>query len=265
MKSTSLIALSILFLISACEKKVNPPEFFETEPHSHEAVVGDISDICKGYYVGLPASYATQSKSYPVLISVHGYGDLGDAEGLEDIVKHSVGNLLENKTFPPNFVSGGKNFSFIVVSPRFTVRPTPVQFDEVVRYIVGKYRVDQTRVYMCGNSMGGGIVWDYSGIYPGKVAAITPFSGESKVNDSKASAIAGSNLPVWAFHDKVDNTVPASNSIDYVNAINELKPTNLAKLTIWDKVEHDSWTRAVDPTYKEDGMNIYEWMLQYHR
>jgi len=28
---------------------------------------------------------------------------------------------------------------------------------------------------------------------------------------------------------------------------------------------HDAWTKATDPDYRENGMNIYEWMLQYHR
>ena len=40
-------------------------------------------------------------------------------------------------------------------------------------------------------------------------------------------------------------------------------PINPPKLTIWPSGGHDAWTRAVNPDYKENGKNIYEWMLQY--
>ena len=28
---------------------------------------------------------------------------------------------------------------------------------------------------------------------------------------------------------------------------------------------HNAWTKATDPTYKENGQNIYEWMLSYKK
>ena len=38
-----------------------------------------------------------------------------------------------------------------------------------------------------------------------------------------------------------------------------------AKLTLWPTGGHDAWTKATSPSYKENGMNMYEWMLQYHK
>jgi len=36
-------------------------------------------------------------------------------------------------------------------------------------------------------------------------------------------------------------------------------------MTLWPTGGHDAWTQASDPEYREEGMNIYEWMLQYKR
>jgi hypothetical protein len=36
-------------------------------------------------------------------------------------------------------------------------------------------------------------------------------------------------------------------------------------MTIWPTGKHDAWTKASDPNYKENNMNMYEWMLQYHK
>src|SRR6185436_3201033 len=64
-------------------------------------------------------------------------------------------------------------------------------------------------------------------------------------------------------------TVPVSftnNMIDYINTAPP--PTPLAKKTIFAGVSsHDAWTQTYDPSFTDpgDGLNIYEWMLQYQR
>jgi hypothetical protein len=50
-----------------------------------------------------------------------------------------------------------------------------------------------------------------------------------------------------------------------VQYINENNPYIRAKLTMFNANVHDSWTKATDPSYKENGMNIYEWMLCYKK
>jgi hypothetical protein len=39
----------------------------------------------------------------------------------------------------------------------------------------------------------------------------------------------------------------------------------LAKKTIFLVNGHDAWTTTYDPSYKENGLNVYEWMLQFSR
>jgi hypothetical protein len=46
---------------------------------------------------------------------------------------------------------------------------------------------------------------------------------------------------------------------------NRPAPNPLPKLAIFDEWGHEGWTKTYDPSFKENNMNIYEWMLQYHR
>jgi len=72
-------------------------------------------------------------------------------------------------------------------------------------------------------------------------------------------------VPIWAFHNDYDPSVPSSYTKNYVSYINSFSPAVPAKITIWPVAEHDAWTKATDPNYTENGKNIYEWMLTYKR
>lgn len=263
------IGVLLLIVVFSCKEK-DPPEFVETEPHTHTAVIDNINSNCAGYYVGLPASYDKNDKSHPLIISIHGWGALGGANGIDMVVTYSIGSLLENKTFPKNVVSGGKNYSFIVVTPRFKEWPTSGDINAVLEYVLARYRVDASRIYVAGASMGGGVAFHFGGDFPNKAAAIVPFAAAREIDETQAGRIAGANLPVWAFHNKKDQVVSVDSTLANIDAINAYNPTPLARKTIWEESKfggdhHDSWTRACDPAFSENNMNIYEWMLQYHR
>ena len=115
--------------------------------------------------------------------------------------------------------------------------------------------------------MGGGVTWDYAGSkYANKIAAITPVCGASAPADAKAKTIADNDIPVWAFHNQYDNKVSVNNTKNWVSLINKYNPDPKAKMTIFQDADkgHDAWTKAYSLSYKENNMNIYEWMLQYH-
>jgi len=61
--------------------------------------------------------------------------------------------------------------------------------------------------------------------------------------------------------------VPVSNTNGYVDLINAdpTPPSPLAKKTIFPVQGHDAWTTTYNPDFRENGLNIYEWMLQYQR
>jgi predicted peptidase len=123
-------------------------------------------------------------------------------------------------------------------------------------------------VYVTGLSMGGGSTWDYSAVYGQVAAAIVPVCGGTKPTSGLASAIASKNLPVWTLHSTGDAAVPVKWAQDWISMIDKNNPSIAAntKLTVWNSIGHNStWSKAFNPSTKIDGMNIYEWMLQYRR
>src|SRR5206468_3296234 len=169
--------------------------------------------------------------------------------------------------------SNGKTFSFIVITPQFTYWPGGNDVQSVIDYCVSHYRVDQSRIYVTGLSMGGGVTWDYASMSTAaasRVAAIVPVCGASDGNLTKGKIIASAGLPVWALHNMDDPTVSVQNTIDWFNGINAPSApiaNPQMRETLFPAVGrgHDAWDQAYDPNYRENGMNVYEWMLQYSR
>jgi len=237
-------------------------------------ITTDINYAIHGYYEWLPMDYSSQStQKYPLLIFLHGIGEIGNGSqrSLPQVLVNGPPKLINQKTFPTSFNVGGQNFSFIVISPQLNSNARDYTvIDDLIDYLVKKYRVDPDRIYLTGLSMGGGIAWIYAGGKPAnanRLAAFAEVCGNSVPYPASVKIIAKSNLPVKAFHNSGDPTVPVSNSIDWVNQLNAFVPpiNPPAQITIFNANSHDAWSKAYDPNYKENGMNVYEWMLQYQR
>jgi predicted peptidase len=162
---------------------------------------------------------------------------------------------------------GKGSFNFIVFTPQPRWYPSTNSINACIEYAKTHYRVDPSRIYVSGLSMGGILACDLASEIPNSIAAIVPMAGVSRDYDVKAKCkqIAGANLPVWAFHCADDNLFDFSFARKFVDDINSFNPRIKAKLTVWPNGGHDAWTRASEPDYRENGMNIYEWMLQYRR
>lgn len=238
----------------------------ETQLSVQAAITSNITSNCSGYYRALPALYDSGTKKYPLLIFLHGQSALGNGTA-DDLKKISGGpySLIKSKKFPPAFTVSGKSFSFIVISPQFKTWPSADDVNAVVDYFTSKLRIDQSRIYITGLSMGGGATWDYAGKYASKIAAIAPVCGASSATDAKIRMMANNNLPVWAFHNDGDDKVSVNNTLGYITMLNNLNTKPKPKKTIYEAVGHNAWTKAYSLTYKENNMNVYEWMLQYHR
>jgi hypothetical protein len=175
---------------------------------------------------------------------------------------------MYNKSFPANFNIGGVNYSFIVIAPQFKVRPTAAHMQSVIDYAKRRWRIDASRIYVTGLSMGGGSTWDYAAVYGQNAAAIVPICGGTKPTTTLAANIAKKNLPIWGIYSTKDAVVPAQWGRDFFSWIDARNPSyaSKTKLTIWTDVSHNStWGRGFNPTTKVDGYNIYQWMLLYKR
>ncbi|MEO5681342.1 MAG: PHB depolymerase family esterase [Chitinophagaceae bacterium] len=250
--------------MSAAEVANNQPE---TAPAVQTAVSIAINARIGGFYKALPARYDSTTKKYPLLVFLHGVGETGNGStDLPRLLSNAVPDLLNKHTFPAQFTVNGVNYSFIVINPQFKEWPQPADVNAMIDYAVANYRVDESRIYVAGLSMGGGGTWDYATAYANRVAAVAPICGAAWPSKDQLGNIAKANLPVWAFHNNDDGTVAASTTITNVDNVNAFKPAIAAKKTIWSGGGHNSWTKATNPATREcDGKNVYEWMLQYTR
>ncbi|RYE18370.1 MAG: hypothetical protein EOP51_22110, partial [Sphingobacteriales bacterium] len=232
----------------------------------------------KSFYRYLPADYATSGKNYPLIIWLHGAGQIGNGStaDLPKVLWYGLPNVISTGGFPASFTVNDNSYSFIVISPQFAAWPTATNVGGILAHVMANYRVDPERVYLLGMSAGGGGVWDYASASvanANKLAAIIPFAGTMNPTQAQANRIASTQLPVWAFHNTNDGTVPVTNSRNWRTRINGYVPTPnpLMRLTEFPVVSsnaviaHDCWTNTTVPTYKLNNQNIYEWLLNYKR
>ncbi len=276
MKSFTRFTLSVCtaaILLAGCKKdsSVQASAMANTQPETapavQTAVSASISSRIGGFYKATPARYDSTTKKYPLLVFLHGVGETGNGTtDLPRLLGNAVPNLLHQKTFPAQFMVDGAAYSFIVINPQFKEWPQPEDVNALINYAVANYRVDESRIYVAGLSMGGGNTWDYAVAYPNRIAAVVPICGASWPSKEQLGKIAAANLPVWAFHNNDDGIVGVGATTSNVATVNSFKPAIEAKMTIWASGGHDAWTKATNPATKEcDGKNMYEWMLQYTR
>lgn len=261
-----LAMFSMVFM--ACRKNSGVNIFnsaVETESMVNQAVTVRINDAIGGYYVALPSLYNKTSKAYPLLFFIHGAGQYGNGStelyylGLDGPAK-----LIDQKKFPASFHVNGKDFSFIIMTPQFSRFPNAEEVMTMINYTKKKYRIDNARVYLSGLSLGGFVSVDVASRHASSIAAIVPISG-ILIDSLSCINIAHGNVPVWSFHNIYDPSIAVETEKIFEAKVNSYHPLRPPKLTLFPDYGHDAWTKALDPAYREDNKDIYEWMLQYTR
>lgn len=276
----------IYFLVSAfilsCNKNNSGNPDIQPSPYSLAPKPIAISAHIKGYYEYLPEGYLTDpgSTKYALLIFFHGANEIGsDSTALGKLLINGPLKQVNNGNFPTSFTVNNKAFKFIIIAPQFTTSdaPYPEEVEQVIDYANQKYRVDASRVFLTGLSFGAGVCWNFVGKnsnYAKKIAAIVPIAAyiselknDFKIDVSKSRIIAASNLPIWSTHNRNDNECPLSWVLNADSLVKSFRPAPkpLPKLTVFEQWGHEGWTTTYDPQFKENNLNIYEWMLQYHR
>jgi len=195
------------------------------------------------YLVFLPKKYAQTKKKWPLILFLHGSGERG--ENLEKVKVHGL----------PKIVDAKPDFPFVVVSPQCPDE-TWWQTDGLIALldsIEKKYRIDASRIYVTGLSMGGFGTWELAVRQPDRFAAIAPVCG-----GAIPLVLYGiKDVPTWVFHGGKDNVVVPEESTRLVDFLKKIggKP----KLTIYPEAGHDSWTE----TYANP--KLYEWFLEQRK
>lgn len=201
------------------------------------------------YLLYLPDGFSPQNEPYPVLFFLHGSGAKGS-----DLTK--VSNL------PPMLQAenGSRAFPYILIAPQalpnFRWRDESVQVELMTFFeeMISLYNIDRSRIYLTGQSMGGTGTWHLLNNYPDFFAAAAPICG----GNDPLTAPALVNIPIWAFHGRLDQTIVPEFSIDMVNAITEAGGRQ-ARLTLYEDIAHEVWWTV----FKRD--DIYDWFLMHQK
>lgn len=234
---------------------------------------GNITYRSNGHWIQLPSEYASRpTKRYALLVETHGRGGIGSGSStaLPKAFNGLPGYSIWKKTFPPYFVLAGDTLRLIVITPQWTAMPSAADIKATIDFSVKRYRVDTTRIYLAGISMGGGSTWNYlssSKANARRIAAAVIVCGAASPTKEKAAVLRSANIPIWATHNDSDRTVNVSNTkgwIKYINAA--VTPTRPAKVTIFRNTSHNAWSATFNPksTAFETG-NIFRWLLKNKR
>ena len=111
--------------------------------------------------------------------------------------------------------------------------------------------VDDTCIYLTGNSMGGYGTWELAVLRADRFAAAMPICGGG------LPGMAGQigNLPIRAFHGLCDKTVDPIESLQMAKAVN--REGGHAELILFPELAHNCWDRVYTDTRN------YDWLFSF--
>lgn len=214
-------------------------------PARYVGQVGDGADAMPfqfDYLLYLPSGCA-DGREWPLVVYLHGAGERGS-----DVALVRRGGL-------PGLVDRGQHFDFILVSPQCPAdsRWEPDRVVKLIEHVSSSFRVDRSRVYLTGYSMGGFGTWSTACFEPDRFAAIVPLAGGGEVGQAGRLV----DLPIWAFHGAEDQCVGLRASQAMVDAVR--KAGGDVEFTVYPGYGHG----ICSVTYTNG--RLYEWLLAQRR
>lgn len=241
-----------------------------------------------GWTMGLleyrPPGIDTMTRKPALIIYSHGNGEAADYTGTTEAL--AAANGLDNNEIPV-LLTGGTRFrfqeggdgaerSFVVLSFARNTLQSPFfesasnqYVDWALKYMRDSLAnlVDTFRIYLVGISGGGAVGWNFPGRSVADAEKIAAVVQVCPTNEFATWCnIADGNTPIWVFHATDDPTTSASGTQGIVNAINACGISTAPIFTNPATGGHSIWPTYLDTNYVgTNGMNVYEWMLQYTR
>lgn len=201
-------------------------------------------DYTLNYAIEYPENFSEDGK-YPIIFFFHG---MGQVPGNVDLVI---------KTNPLRRDVLSEDMPFIFVVPSCGDDYTWFQnFNYVVDFMksmIAKDYVDEDRVYLAGNSMGGYTAWTMSFVHPELFAAAVICCGGGLYAGVRDRV----KFPIRAVHGTEDTTVLFRESEMMADRIN--RAGGQVELIAMEGYNHDVWT----DTFANP--ETYEWLLKHKR
>ena len=184
------------------------------------------------FAVFVPRDYSPRKK-YPTIVFLHGLFESGRnakrclSAGLGPVIAKDPEHWPFISVFPQTFGSwrGASNERLVIAC-----------LDDVeANFSVGRG------------------TWEIGAKHRDRFAALVPMSGDAAFDACNRLK----DMPIWAFHYSGDPFIPSSDAQKMVEKIRAAG--GRAKLTEFDSIGHDCWTRACSET------DVVNWMLQQRR
>jgi poly(3-hydroxybutyrate) depolymerase len=208
----------------------------------HQIVVDGTTRNC---WIFLPKDYRPTRK-YPTILFLHGLFEAG--EEADKCLAAGLGPVIAQHP---------DNWPFITIFPQSDGNWKGEAHERIalaaMDYTQSHYSVDRDRVILAGLSYGALGTWEIGAKHSERFAALVPVSGHRATELVERLIM----VPVWAFAYTGDMWVKSDSSEEMCREISERG--GKAKLTEFEGVGHDGWSRAVAES------NVVEWMLQQRR
>jgi pimeloyl-ACP methyl ester carboxylesterase len=217
----------------------------ETEFGNYNPRIYEKEGASLPYQIMYPYNY-DEASEFPILFFLHGAGERGNDNRSQlkhgsSLFKDSILNYPCIVVFPQcagddlwaNDWSGGS------LDP---TNPSIYLLESLIDSLLIHERVDKSRIYAAGLSMGGYGTAQLLAAYPDRFAAGVVICGGAPIEYYSAEL---QKTPTWIFHGLNDVVVPPQNSVDYFSAIDD--GTGKHRLTLYEDVGHQSW----DPAFAE--------------
>jgi predicted peptidase len=194
------------------------------------------------FWINVPEKES--NKKQPILIFLHGKSLSGT--DLNRVRRYGVLRAMDK----------GRKIPAIVVAPQLAKGSwNPDKVLEVLDYVKKNYNVDESRIYVCGMSLGGYGTLHFAGKHADKITAAVAICGGGNVSEGCKLA----TIPLWIQHGDIDYIVPMSESKKVVEAIKKCDQNADVTLTIIKGGNHGN----VERLFHENA--VYDWLFKQKR
>ena len=180
----------------------------------------------------------------PLIVFLHGAGERGD-----DISR--VGIYCVPKLFIANPCH--KGIRAYTLSPQCPHDTTWIDYKKelisLIDKVISENQIDDSRVSMCGISMGGFGTWEMAMTYSSRFYKIAPLCGGG-MNWRTWSL----KMPIRVYHGQLDDVVPICQSEAMVNSVKAQGGD--VEFIVYSDLSHNCWDRAFEET------DLIEWLVK---
>ena len=199
LKHYFIIAICLLFVIGT-------PSFAQRTKYGEFSIHKELNTVGYNFWLYTPNDYEPNGHPLPLVIFLHGASLCGN--NIQKVRRYGVLDAIDK----------GKIIPTLVVAPQNPGGAWNAhKLNELLEWAKRNYKVDTTRVYVLGMSLGGYGTMDFVGAYPEKIAAAMALCGGCSLRDVSPLG----KVPLWIMHGTADRAVSVKQSQIVVEKLQE--------------------------------------------